>query len=230
MTITVYWTCNEKPWLRAKEPEPIYKEFIKDPKNKKNGLVWCPAVKDYMQNIFGIKSIYNYNFKINPDGSVTSPLYDDWFFRNNVTVRSSEDKLFSFLQRFSFFTEEKSLLMSAGISPFLENNNVTRRCTIIPGTIDIGKWFRQVEYAFYLKPEYDEFLIEENEIFQYIKFHTKEKIIFKQYEISENIQNFFYAIENSKEFRRVKNRSLEEYYLMVKNKKRILKEIKNNLL
>jgi len=97
-------------------------------------------------------------------------------------------------------------------------------------TIDIGKWFRQVEYAFYLKPEHDEFLIEENEIFQYIKFHTKEKIIFKQYEISENIQNFFYAIENSKEFRRVKNRSLEEYYLMVKNKKRILKEIKNNLL
>ena len=230
MAITVYWTCNEKPWLRAKAPESIYKNFIKDSKNKTNGIVFCPATKDYMQNIFGIQSLYSYNFKLNTDGSISAPLYDQEFFQNNVTIRSKEDRLFSFLQRFSFFTEEKSLLMSAGMLPFLEDNNITKRCTVIPGTFDIGKWFRQAEFAFYLKDGFDEFNIEEGEIFQYIRFHTKEKIIFKQFAMTLKIQDYFYDTENSKEFRKIKKRSLEEYYLMTKNKKRIIQEIKNNLV
>ena len=231
MSITIYWCLNDESWLRAKTPDPIYKNFVKSPKNQKNSLILCPATKDYMQNIFSLKSIFSYDFKIDQTkGQVIASLYDQGFFENHVIIRSQEDKLFSFTQRFCFYTEEKSLLMSAGISPFLEDNNITKRCIVIPGTLDIGRWFRQIEFAFYLKKDYDEFKIEEDEIYQYIKFYTDEKIIFKQFKVNQKIQDFIYDIDHAKHSRKQKFRSLEEYYLMLKNKKHIIKEIKNNLV
>jgi hypothetical protein len=233
MSITIYWSLNDESWLRAKTPDPIYKNFVQSPENKKNSLILCPATKDYMQNIFSLKSIFSYDFKIDhtQDGNdVTTSMYNQKFFDNHVTVRSKEDKLFSFTQRFCFYTEEKSLLMSAGILPFLEDNNITKRCVVIPGTFDIGRWFRRIEFAFYLKKDYDEFKIEEDEIYQYIKFHTNEKIIFKQFRVNSKIQDLIYDIDYARNFRKEKFRSLEEYYLMLKNKKHIIKEIKNNLV
>jgi hypothetical protein len=233
MSITIYWASNDTEWLRATTPELTYKNFSKDIRNQKKGLILCPAIKDYMSNTFSIKSLYNYDFKINDFGQekqIVTDTYDQEFFNKHVTIRSIEDKLFSFMERFVFFTEEKSLLMSAGVFPFLEDNNITKRCVVIPGTFDIGKWFRQIEFAFYLKKDYDDFKIEENEIFQYIRFHTSKKIIFKQFKVNEKIQNFLHDIENAKENRKNKLRPLQEYYLMMKNKKMIIKEIKNNLV
>jgi hypothetical protein len=233
MSITIYWACNDDLWLRANAPELIYKKFIKNPQNQKNNIVMCPATKDYMKNIFSINSLFDYNFKIGSlknKNEIFTETYNQKFFNDYLLIRSAEDKLFSLLQGFCFFTEEKSLLMSAGILPFLEDNNITKRCTVIPGVFDIGKWFREIEFAFYLKKEYDEFIIEENEIFQYIKFHTDQKIIFKQFKINSKIKNFLIDSDNAKMFRKNKLRPLSHYYLMVKHKKYIINEIKNNLV
>ncbi len=233
MSITIYWACNDESWLRAKPPESIYANFVKNSKNQNNGITLCPATKDYMKNIFSLKSLFDYNFTLNLNeeiNEVFSDKYNQKFFNDHILVRSRKDRLFSFNQKFSFFTEEKSLLMSGGIFPFLENNNITKRCTPIPGTFNIGKWFREIEFAFYLKEEYDQFKIEENEIFQYIKFETKEKIIFKQFKVTPKIQKFLSDVDKAREFRITKTRLLTEYYSMLKHKKYIINEIKNNLL
>jgi hypothetical protein len=233
MSITIYWACEDDSWLRAKPPESVYKAFCKDLKNKKNDLILCPATKDYMNNVFSLKSLFDYQFTLGPDEQVNEVFadrYDQDFFNSHVWVRSREDRLFSFFQKFVFFTEEKSLLMSGGILPFLENNNITDRCTIIPGTFDIGKWFRQLDFAFYLKENYNEFKIEEDDIFQYIKFHTKEKIIFKQFKMNAEIKECSIDSDGARRFRQVKLRNLEDYYSMMRNKKNLLRLIKNNLL
>jgi hypothetical protein len=119
--------------------------------------------------------------------------------------------------------------MSAGIFPFLENNNITNKCITIPGTFDIGKWFRLTDFAFFLKNS-EVFEIEENEIYQYIQFHSDDKIIFKQFKINEQLNKYLFDITSAKEFRKIKIRSLQNYYLMLKHKKHIIKEIKNNLI
>jgi hypothetical protein len=231
MSKIIYWACDENEWLRAKKPEPIYKNFIKDLKGKDLQIEFCPSVKDYMHNIFSIKSLYDYNFKLEKNANqVSSDLYNQDFFNTHVIIRSQEEKCFSFTQRFIFFTEDKSLIMSAGIFPFLENNNITKRCVVIPGMMDIGKWFRKLDFAFYLKNEYDTFQIEEDEIFQYIKFDTKEKIEFKQFKVSKKLFDFLKDIEQSKESRKLKIRILDSYYKMFNNKKQIIKEIKENLI
>ena len=230
MSIIVYWACNEDEWLRAKEPGLIYKKFIKNIKDEKTQVQSCPSVKDYMQNLYFMQSIYSYSFELSENNITSSNTYDQNFFDNHVTIRSEIDKLFSFKQSFIFFTEKKSLTMSSGIFPFLENNNITKNCITVPGKLDIGKWFRQLDFAFYLKNKENIFKIEEDEIFQYIGFETKEKIIFKQFRSTEIIKKYLLDIEKSKDFRPNKRRLLENYYLMFNHKKLIIEEIKRNLI
>lgn len=231
MSTIIYWACNENEWLRAEEPNSVYKTFIKNIKDKNTQAELCPAVKDYTKNTFSIKSLYDYNFEILKDtGQIVSKMYDQEFFNKHVRVRSNTDKLFSFIQSYVFFTEKKSLNMSASMFPYLEDNNITKNCIPVPGTFDIGKWFRATEFGFYLKANINEFNISQNEIYQYIKFHTNDKIIFKQFMINEKIKKYLLDIDVSKNHRKIKNIPLQDYYLMLKHKKYIIDEIKNNLI
>jgi hypothetical protein len=231
MTIDVYWASLEQEWLRANEPEPVYKNFAKNKKNIESLISFCPAVKEYNKNIFSLKSIYDYEFEINRNNfSVWSPLYDQKFYDNHIEVRSLDDKLFSFLQKIVFFTEKKSLPMSAGIFPYLEDNEITKRCITIPGKFDIGKWFRTTDFAFYLRDGFDSFKIKEGDVYQYLKFDTNERINFKQFKTNETINKYIADITSAKDSRRQKMRELSEFYSTMKHKKYIIKEIKNNLL
>ena len=231
MAITVYWSSLEDEWLRAKEPEAVYKDFLKDKKNFESTIAMCPAVKDYTKNTFSLKSIYDYEFEINKDlNDATSQLYDQVFFNKHVEIRSIENKFFSFSQRLVFFTEEQSLNMSLGILPYFEDNEITKRCTLIPGKLDIGKWFRIIDYAFFLKNNINSFKINEGDVYQYIKFETDQKIEFKQFKSTDLINKYILDIASSKNYRKSKIRDLSEFYKTMKHKKYIIKEIKNNLL
>jgi hypothetical protein len=232
MAITVYWTNRDPNWLRAEEPVSIYKNFVKTEVAQNINVNFCPSVKLYLKNMYGLKSIHEYSFDITePDGSVISNLYDQDFFNNHVTIRSIEDRAFSFNQPFLFFTEESSLELSIGIFPSFENNFITQNTAVIPGTMDIGKWFRPIDFAFYLKNDQKSFHIKEGDIFQYIQFNTKEKIVFKQFMINDKLSACIDSVLKGKQNRPIKKLgNLEEYYNMMKNKKMIIREIKDNLI
>jgi hypothetical protein len=227
--ITVYWTAFNKEWLRSNKPVEIYKPYIKKQSSMNIGLNMCPAFKDYMNNTFGLKSIFDYEFSVNEDNIILKD-YNQDFFNNNVSIRSMQDKVFSFNQNYIFFTEEKSLELSCGIQPFLENNSINERCIVIPGTVDIGKWFRVIDFAFILKNNFNDFKIKEGEIFQYIKLNTDSKINFKEFHMNDKLYHYKDLVINSKSNRRIKIRSLDEYYNMFKIKNNVLKEIKENLV
>lgn len=227
--IVVYWTVNAPEWMRAKEPHPIYNsEFLKE-YTQEIGLNMCPSFKNHMKNIFGIRSLYTYDFSIAGD-NIVSDKYDQKFFDYHVSQRSIKNKCFSFDQHILFFTEEKSLNMNIGLYPFFEQNEITKRCMTIPGKMDIGKWFRSTDFAFFLKNEYTQFFINEDDIYQYIKFDTDRKIIFKQFYLNPFLLNQLNSVSSSKFNRPRSFRKIEEYYSMLKNKDRIIKEIKENLI
>lgn len=227
-TINVYWASIEKEWLRAEEPVSIFSKFVKENTDIKNSVDVCPAFQLEHHNVFGLKSIYSYSFSVEND-SVISKMYDEEFYHWHVAVRNFKRKFFTFSQEVVFFTDEPSLEMTGGITPYLENNNITDRCTVIPGRFDIGKWYRPLEFAFFLKPQYNEFKINQDEIFQYIKFHTDKKINFVQFKQTENLKEYLANLMNV----RVNKKSvfsLDYYYKKFNLKKFILKEIKENVL
>lgn len=230
MTINVYWASIEDEWLRAKEPESVYKRFIRSNKMSDTDITLCPANRDYMKKFYTLQSLYTYDFEI-IDNGIKSNLYDEKFLNNHVTIRSLPNKIFSFYQKYIFFTDEDSLTMSAGITPIFENNYVANNCVGIPGTIDIGKWFRSIEYAFYLKDNVNSFSIKEGDVYNYIHFDTNEKIKFNQFITTPQIVHYLHGVVSAKNYRfNKKINELEDYYKMMKFKKSLIKEIKNNLI
>lgn len=228
MSINVYWACIEKEWLRAETPTSVLSKLKDKRYLTDTGVIQCPAFTDTLKNIFCLRSIYDYTFEVAQD-NVTSNNYDQLFFDQHVNIRSLHNKLFSFEQHFVFFTDAPSLKLTGNFQPFLELNDINERCIVIPGTFDIGKWFRNIEFAFYLKEPYSQFKISEGDIYTYLKFHTDEKINFIQYRHTEKLANILRENIN------VRNntshlKNLSVYYKMFKTKKIILKEIKENIL
>ena len=67
-----------------------------------------------------------------------------------------------------FFTEEPSLEMSV-FPAYLEDNNVVNNTIMLPGKIDIGKYFRGLQFAFHMKQNCNEIIFNRKEICYYIK-------------------------------------------------------------
>jgi hypothetical protein len=233
MAITVYWACMENEWIKAEKPEKVSKRFydlgIKD--NDRDSLLavnHCPFFNESLKNIYAIKSIYDYSFKIEDNNFLTLDYGED-FFNNHVLIRSIEKKFFSFKTQYVFFTDEESLEIDCYQHPIFEENEISKRCMIIPGSLNIGKYFRGLEFSFILKKDFNEFILKEQDVMYYLKFNTKEKIIFKQFKVNDNLMQI------ARDIRLInwgnKNMvNVEYFYKKFKGKKYILNEIKNNLI
>lgn len=233
MTITVYWSCFEKEWMRASEPEPVIKRLYSrkktDAKNSNINIGQCPSINGYLKNMFALKSLYDYEFSIFGN-DIRSNDYTQEFMNDHLLIRDIEDKFFSFFQKYIFFTEEDSLNMSAYLHPIFENNEIERKTFSIPGEFDIGKWFRNIEFPFYLKDNEDTFSITSEDYYTYIKFDTNEKIIFKQFIPTKEIEFYLGSTLNSYSHMKHGSNSLEDYYHLFKFKDIVINEIKKNLI
>lgn len=233
MTIKIYWACNEYEWMRASEPTAVskkyYSKFKSDDRSELKSINRCPAFNNYLNNLYELRSIYDYEFYIE-DGAVKSNMYSEQFFDDHVVIRDIDQKWFSFSQQYIFFTEEPSLLMTTYEFPNFENNNITKNCHTIPGQFDIGKWFRNTEFPFFLKEESNKFKIEENEVYSYIRFHTDEPIEFIQFIATDKINAFLNDARNLNMNQKRKVLSMDYMYSKFNHKDKILAEIKSNLI
>ena len=231
MTITVYWACTEDQWMLAEKPDAVgslfYEKQLYENTKPDMNMNGCPAFRDHLQNVFTMRSLYDYEFEIK-EGKIISSHYNQEFFNKHIVVRSVEKKCFSFLQNYIFFTDAASLEATIGEFPFMEDNNITQRCIPLTGKFDIGRWFRPSEFAFFLRKDVESFKITRNEIFSYIRFHTDEKINFVQFKWTPTLEEYkrdCIHINFNKYMKTLKN-----FYMNFRHKKLILKEIKNNLL
>lgn len=228
----VYWSCLEDEWMRALEPEPVAKRIFQSKKpshdNFLNNTSQCPAIGSALNNMYALSSIYSYDFELNNDSIITKT-FDQKFFDEHIVVRDIKQKFFSMKQNYIFFTPEKSLEMTAYIMPFAEENDVVNRTFSLPGTFDIGKWFRPLEFNFYLKNNYDHFSIKEGDAYTYIQFDTKRKIKFKQFVMNDQLYKYLDHTLASSRYSKSGIRTLADYYNMMLFKNKIIDQIKENL-
>jgi len=236
--ITIYWGVNtiESPeGIRVEPPisilQKMSQERITDKQLPDKLLQYnrCPAFVDELKNLYGMKSFYDYTLQFGKDG-VTSPDYDQDFFDRHLIIKSLKGNLFEFHSDFVFFTEEPSLEMSF-LPAYLEDNSVVNNTIMVPGKIDIGKYFRLLEFAFHMKQKCNELNFNRKEICCYIKFHTKKKLQFKQFLYTSEICEMDRLMMDAKHHK-YDYMNLEYYYNIFKKfnfKKKILKSIKENL-
>ena len=232
--ITIYWGVNTNyspEGIRAEAPIPILQKLAHEriPKDSRVEQQYnrCPALIDELTNLYGIKSYYDYTLHFGENG-VESPDHGQEFFDEHVLIRAPN--LFDFYENFHFFTEEASLEMSL-LPAYLEDNSVINSTIMIPGKIDIGKYFRSMTFAFHMKQNCNEVIFNRKEIFFYIKFHTKKKLQFKQFLFTPEINHDDYLMSTAKNFK-YDLMNLDYYYNIFERfnfKKKILKIIKENL-
>jgi hypothetical protein len=228
MAITVYWSMMEDQWIRAKEPVSIQKRFFEMHPPQKSGTNFCPSIKHSLKNLYGLQSIYDYEFYIQ-DKELYTKMYDEDFFTNHVIIRDMDQKFFSFTQKFIFFADQE-IEMTAYLPPFLEQNEVVKRTYSITGKFNIGKWFRIIEFPFFLRDGYDTFTINSDDIYTYIQFHTEEKIVFKKFCPTDKIKHLSESSLASSEGIKWGKRGLQDYYRYFTYKNVLLNEIKSNLV
>ena len=234
--ITIYWGVNtdfSPEGIRAEAPISILQKISQEriPKDLVGEVDYnrCPALVDELINVYGVKSYYDYTLKFEKN-DVSSPDYDQEFFHKHFVIKSFRGNLFEFHVNLYFFTDDPSLEMSL-LPAYLEDNSVINSTIMIPGKIDIGKYFRSLASAFHMKQNCNEVIFNRKEIYSYIKFHTKKKLKFKQFLWTPKLDEMgliMMAAKNNKyDFM-----NLDYYYNIFDRfnfKKKMLKNIKENL-
>lgn len=189
----------------------------------------CPAFIDHLNNVYSVSTLHNIDLDVH-DGHLTSSVMPQEFFES-VTAHSDKEKIYGFDQRVVFIAEDDSLEISQE-SPFLSETRWGRDTNVIPGKLDIGKYFRVLQVAFSIKKGVKKLKIEEGEPFYYLRFHTDEQIKFVPFywsiEFEDKMKNMRFAGKGYHKWK-----PLKFYYDVVKKKnikKLIMKEINKNLM
>ena len=231
----VYWTIDHKiirGVLNAQTPELV----LKNKPISETGYNICPAFRDYFHNVYGWKAISDYSLERSVDGQYVYDAHNPGFWK--YYVQSVDEQAISIYQAVSFVTDSPSLKVSQE-NPYFEDNKFTSSCYVIPGTIDIGKYYRCLDFAFRIKENHSRAAFDEGDIIYYLRFHTPEKINFKQYFMSDKLREYDTMIQEIK-FSWAKviahassPRPLSFFYDKYKKfnlKSKVMKEIKENLI
>jgi hypothetical protein len=230
--MNVYWTIDHQKIegaLNVPTPELV----LKNKPISETRYNTCPAFKDYFHNVYGWKALYAYSLEKSVDGHEYVPdAHNQEFMNRNIILRSVDEQVFSLFQAVSFVTDSPSLKMSQE-HPYFEDNKFTSSCYVIPGTMDIGKYYRGLDWVFRIKENHRRVALDEGDIIYYLRFHTSEKINLKQYFMNDKLREYDKMITEIKASFISSARPLSFFYEKYKKfnlKSKIMKEIKENLI
>jgi hypothetical protein len=240
--IVIYWSPiwddpSGTNWnLLYQEPEQLFKHFNKNrltnkEANDSSNMLNCPAISNKFKQTYMFLNPTDSHLYIEDDmnisylssTSIGGKIQRGSSFKDNIILR--------YFLGWSFFTEEDSLEMNI-TAPYFHRPKYLNYGAIIPGSFDIGKWFRPYNAEFNLWNGVNEFKAEEGEPLFYVEFMTDRPIILKRFINTDSIHKLAWAsadISNTMgRFKPLVKRY--EQFAASRNKELVLKEIKNNLL
>ena len=215
------------------EPEPVVKTVYTDigfdnSVDDKPDLLKCPAFQQSIKNIFKIKATHDYDFTWDSN-NVSSKSYDQNYFNKNIIIRDANIGFLSLVtpKIFLFSDAEK---LDIEVLPAIYEKKAIYEGITITGEYDIANHLRALEWSFVLsKPQ--TVTIKTGDPLYYIKFKTDEKINFKRFYVTPQLEELQIALLRCREHTN-KIIPLSWYYNIVKKyyKKTYLKNINQNLL
>jgi len=105
----------------------------------------CPALTGYLKNTFVIRSPYDFTFYPNlKENTVRVDSYNQEFFDGNFIIEAHSDPLVvQFPPIYVFLSDSKYPVTLTMLPWFFKSNTMG----FIPGSFDITKWIRSINYA-----------------------------------------------------------------------------------
>jgi hypothetical protein len=218
----VYWSSAHNNFNI--EPDPWILDFtaLQKTVTGKNYMA-CPSIREKHKNTFISRMPVDLRVNFNTDYASDERVN---MFKDRGIYENSN--MFGVNLSRIFFSPEPQMLEVT--PPYLHKTSYSQYGHTSSGSFDIHYWFRPTKLMFQLWPEQQYFSINKDEPFAYYNFPNKDKIVFRQFvmtdkllEISEN--NVQYKFTNPRQ-------SLQNLYDMSKKNKihkTVFAEIKKNL-
>lgn len=237
-TVIVYWASedgiNQKQdadWsILFEEPISLMETLLKNTKEGGHTKFFqCPSVKNFISNIFVFNNPIRSSYGIDGLGniSIKSKNHISYSVNHQPTLKNSF--LFSYDLSFYFFSEEDIDINFT--SPFFSKANHLQQGALVPGSMNIGSWFRPLNLEFNLWEDTYEFTIEEGEPIVYFNFNSEKQVILKRFKMNETLNKIAKTCSTAsqwetgvpllKRYKRFKNSKINNV---------VLKEIKENLI
>lgn len=200
------------------EPEPLWPAVIAE--RREADYTKCPAVSDYFDNVYIVRCPYDVTITYDADKDmyVADRLGQEWYnetfyprfpvFKDNKLVTACITLRINYL-----FVADKDVEIESFDVPLL-SNNLTRNIKLIPGTMNIHRWVRPVDFTFEVVDLTKPIELRRGDPMFAVRFRTKEKTVLKRLEYTGDLKYVAEACLASKTF--VPRKSLKYRYEMAK--------------
>lgn len=233
-TSKIYWSpasySETVDWsILYPEPKNLFKSTLEQKENnleKNNNLFLCPSIKDLFEKIIVIKCPLTSYYKIS--NNTITPISNNYLSYDTPHKPNIKNSfLFTITLPYVFFSEEDIEMTMT--SPFFSNSKHLQYASIVPGTFNISKWFRNVNFEFNVWN--NEFKIDEGEDMIYFNFNCKNNIELIRFDLNEDLRKIINVCAQSSSWEKFV--PLAKRYKRFKQSrlnKKVLKLIKKNLI
>ena len=175
----IYWTplddgTPEMQILFA-EPENLFKHLQKT----RTGSVHmrCPAFVDFIKNTYVIKSPFNIQIYVNRKtkslkiNGVPETIINKFIINRIHMSGEKSPAVLTLPPSYIFYSDDDVQIET--IHAFMETNDSVSNLMLIPGTYNISKWIRAVDFSFEVKNDIKIIDIKKDDVLFYVKFKTK---------------------------------------------------------
>ena len=206
--ITVGWCPIIDPKLAGVElfmekPESVFKTHMKDSGYK---YKLCPATVEVARNTFIVNAPFDLHFKMRSElkqielfGPTLPP--EEFFYIRSDQHGETDTPLMSIYSHQLLLAEDNNVNIMV-TSPWFEMNTNTQ-FKIIPGRMNISKWWRALDFAFQLNTMDQEVIIKAGEPLFYVNFYTDnpdDVVVIKEIQLTTELRTYVRMLTDSKFF------------------------------
>jgi hypothetical protein len=196
------------------EPEPLIKDLVKI-KGKDSAYIQCPAFLDYVKNTYIIRSPFDLTLTVEKNARdekyIGIDRYDKNFHNDNIFPRfddSTQTTLLTILVCYLFFTNKSTMVETT--PAFMHSTDLIKNTVLIPGTFDISKWYRNIDFSVEIIDETKPLVFKRGDPLFYVKFKTDDKINLIRTEYNDELFNVVESCTTLKNI--VRSNTLDENY------------------
>ena len=214
--------------LLYENPEPLRNILKPNPHNKQRNFFRCPGFNDFIENIHVIKNPIH--SKLKTDGENVYAVSDTYMNAKMSGGPSIENhQVIEYAIQNIFFSEED--VEMAITSPYFSNSPYLSMGNVVPGKLNISKWFRPVNVEVQLHEGLKEIEFVEGEHLAYINFLTNRRVKLKRFELDRDLYRISLGCSTSVNWE-TRVPLLKKYSRFVNSgtNKIVLQHIKKNLV
>jgi hypothetical protein len=230
----IYWSpafVSNVDWnMLYYDPQSLFEQvrLLKVDSDNNQNFIYCPAFGNFAKNTFLLKNPITSQFDISEHTELRAKSKN---FVSSYTREPTLDgcTLFKYGLTWVFFSEEDIEMTMT--SPYFENVPHLKYGNLVPGRLNISKWFRNINLEYNLHKGVKEFCVEKDETLAYLSFNADRPVKLVRFDMTEKLHKILHSTGNSSDWESwIPLVSRYKRFIETKTNKIVLKEIKNNLV